>query len=186
MSDGTRTVLEGVLVRLISLGEEHLAKSLAWVNDPFIMATVLRVLPVTWEDQKRWYENLRSDPSKRGYAIHWREDGRHIGNTGLYHIDRRHLRAEFWIYLGEPAYRGKGAAGEALTLMRTLAFEELGLERLYLHVGVDNRPARNLYNRHGFVEEGILRRHYVIEGRPVDVAVMSQLRSEYDPQKYYS
>ncbi|MFZ5426245.1 MAG: GNAT family N-acetyltransferase [Thermodesulfobacteriota bacterium] len=173
-------VLEGHKVTLAPLGEEHLARSLEWVNDPHIMSTVLRVTPVSWSDQRAWHQSLQSNPSRMVYAILWREGGTHIGNTGLYHLDMLHRRGEFWIFLGDPSYRGLGAASEAMTLLERHAFETLGLERLYLHVGVDNLPARSLYTRHNFKEEGILRRHYIIGGKPVDVAVMSLLRQEYD------
>ena len=178
--------LSGPKIRLVQLAEEHLARSLVWVNDPYIMSCVLRVSPVTWEDQRRWYEGIFSDNSKMVYAILRASNGVHIGNTGLYHLDLTHRRAEFWIYLGEPGNRGTGVGSETLVLMKRLAFEHLGLTRLYLHVGLDNLPARCLYSRHGFKEEGILRHHYIIGGKPVDVAVMSQLDHEYDDHKQLS
>lgn len=179
-------VLTGSRVHLIPLGEEHLAKSLAWVNDPHIMSCVLRVSTVTWEDQRRWYATILSDPAKMVYAILRADDGSHIGNTGLYNINPSHRRAEFWIYIGDTASRGAGAASETLGLMRALAFVHLGLARLYLHVGLDNLPARRLYTRHGFREEGVLRHHYIIGGKPIDVAVMSQLKHEYEDCKQHS
>ena len=175
--------LVGSKVRLVPLGEGHLARSLEWVNDPYIMSCVLRVAPVTWEDQRHWYAAILSDPAKMVYAILRASDGLHIGNTGLYNIALPHRRAEFWIYIGDPGSRGTGAASETLRLMRALAFEHLELARLYLHVGLDNLPARCLYSRHGFREEGVLRHHYIIGGKPVDVAVMSQLEHEYDDHK---
>jgi RimJ/RimL family protein N-acetyltransferase len=183
MNTPAQPELAGSKVRLVPLGEEHLARSLEWVNEPYIMASVLRVTPVTWDDQKRWHAAILADPAKMVYAVLRSDDDLHIGNTGLYNIDRQHRRAEFWIYIGDPACRGIGAASDALGLMRTLAFEHLGLGRLFLHVGVDNRPARSLYSRHGFREEGVLRHHYIIGGKPVDVVVMSQLQHEYDHQK---
>ncbi|WP_243312604.1 GNAT family N-acetyltransferase [Fundidesulfovibrio agrisoli] len=177
-------VLEGGKVRLVPLAAEHLERSRKWVNDPFIMSTVLRVSHVTPEDHQRWFANILSDPGKLVYAILWKPGGIHIGNTGLYHLDMTHLRGEFWIYLGEAEYRGMGAASETLGLMKQLSFDMLGLRKLYLHVGLDNLPARSLYSRHGFREDGVLRQHYHIGGKPVDVAVMSQLRQEYDDNKH--
>ncbi|KAF0235143.1 MAG: hypothetical protein FD177_302 [Desulfovibrionaceae bacterium] len=176
--------LAGGKVRLVPLSDEHLAKSLEWVNDPYIMSTVLRVTPVTWEDQRRWYAAILSDPAKMVYAILRAGDGIHIGNTGLYHLDLTHRRAEFWIYLGDQDSRGTGAASETLTLMKALAFEHLGLTKLYLHVGLDNMPARCLYTRHGFKKEGVLRHHYIIDSKPVDIVVMSQLENEYDHESH--
>jgi len=184
MTDAPQPLLRGGRVRLEPLEERHLERSLEWVNAPHIMRAVLRVLPVTWEDQRRWHAAIQADPARLVWAIHDQGDDAHLGNTGLYHIDRLHRRAEFWIYLGDPGRRGRGAGGEALRLVRAFAFETLGLERLFLHVAVDNQPALNLYTRHGFLREGVLRGHYRIDGAPVDVAVMSQLKSEYDQQKH--
>jgi len=172
--------LGGSKVLLVPLGEEHLAKSLEWVNAPFIMATVLRVTPVTWDDQRRWFVGIKNDPTKFVYAIILKASGQHIGNTGLYGVDFFHRRGEFWIYIGDEDSRGKGAASESLRLIKDLAFKQLKLQRLYLHVGVDNLPARRLYTRNGFREEGVLRHHYIIDSKPVDIVVMSQLGHEYD------
>lgn len=186
MTSAAQPELSGTKVRLVPLAEEHLARSLVWVNDPYIMSCVLRVTSVTWDDQRQWYAAILSNPAKMVYAILRTSDGLHIGNTGLYNIDLSHRRAEFWIYIGDPDSRGTGAASETLGLMKAFAFEHLGLGRLYLHVGLDNLPARCLYSRHGFKEEGVLRHHYIIGGMPVDVAVMSQLEHEYDDHKQLS
>jgi RimJ/RimL family protein N-acetyltransferase len=186
MTAKTQPELEGDKVRLVPLGWEHLDRSRSWVNDPFIMSSVLRVSHVTREDQQRWHAGILSDPAKLVYAILWKDGNIHIGNTGLYNLDAAHLRGELWIFIGAAKYRGMGAASDALALMKRLSFDILGLRRLYLHVGLDNLPARSLYSRHGFREEGVLRQHYVIGGKPVDVAVMSQLRQEYDHQKHDS
>lgn len=173
-------VLEGSRVRLEPLAEEHLSRSMEWVNDPFIMSGVLRVLPVSWEDQQRWFAALQADPGRMVWALVQTRGNRHVGNTGLYHLDRDHSRAEFWIYLGAPESRGLGVASQALGLVKAFAFGPLGLRRLYLHVDVDNRPAFGLYTRHGFFCEGVLRQHYFIDGKWIDVAVMSLLKHEYD------
>ncbi len=177
-------VLSGDKAQLVPLSQEHLAQSLEWVNDPFIMSSVLRVLFVTWEDQLNWYSALKASDCCLVWAILDVHSKKHVGNTGLYSIDSNHKRAEFWIYLGDPQARGTGIGSQALALTKSFAFGPLGLMRLFLHVGVDNLAARHLYERHGFRLEGILRHHYIIENHPVDVAVMSILKNEYDQIKH--
>ncbi len=176
-------MFEGSAVRLVPLDREHLPASRCWANDPVLNRSMLRVLPVSCATHERWFAAIEADPAKMVFAVLWRENGAHIGNTGLYHIDLLHRRAEFWVLIGDRDYQGRGAGFEALTLMQTFAFEHLNLNRLYLHVGSDNVPAVRLYAKAGFTREGTLRQHYHIDGRDVDVDVLAQLKEEYEHQK---
>jgi diamine N-acetyltransferase len=163
-------------IALVPLERKHLDKALEWANDPALMPDILRVLPVC-------RDNIVADASKLVFAILHGDDGLHIGNTGLYQIDTIHRRAEFWILIGDQTHQGRGVGAEATALMRRFAFDHLNLHRLYLHVGSANSRARALYARQGFVEEGVLREHYYIDGSYRDVIAMSQLKREYDQQK---
>jgi RimJ/RimL family protein N-acetyltransferase len=174
---------EGTAIRLVPLDREHLEAARRWANDPALNRLMLRVLPVSSAAHERWFASIEGDPAKMVFAVLWRENGAHIGNTGLYHIDLLHRRAEFWVLIGEKDYQSRGAGFEALTLMQAFAFNHLNLNRLYLHVGTDNIPASRLYSKAGFTREGTLRQHYHIDGRDVNVDVWSQLKEEYEQQK---
>jgi putative acetyltransferase len=56
-------------------------------------------------------------------------------------------------------WRGQGVGG-ALVRAVVDAARELGAHKIALQVWPHNTAARRLYLRHGFVEEGVLRRHY--------------------------
>jgi RimJ/RimL family protein N-acetyltransferase len=56
-------------------------------------------------------------------------------------------------------WRGRGVGG-ALVEGAIAAARRLGAHKLSLQVWPHNQAARRLYRRHGFVEEGRLRRHY--------------------------
>ncbi len=56
-------------------------------------------------------------------------------------------------------WRGVGVGG-SLVRAAVDAARELGAHKLALQVWPHNDVARRLYLRHGFVEEGLLRRHY--------------------------
>lgn len=174
-------MLESGPISLRPITPDELEKTRAWANDLELRRLILRVGDVTPEDQLRWYERLQADASRQVFAVF--EQGRHVGNTGLYHIDPAHRRAEFWILLGDEGCRGRGLGGTVLGLMLTHGFEELGLHKIFLHVGEGNLAARRLYERFGFRQESLLREHYLIEGAWVDVLGMSLLRSEYHGQK---
>ena len=73
-----------------------------------------------------------------------------------------------------PGYRGSGT-GAAL-LERTLAAGAgAGIRRVELEVFASNSRARQLFERAGFVTEGIKRRARVLDGREDDVVCMARL-----------
>ena len=73
-----------------------------------------------------------------------------------------------------PGHRGSGT-GAAL-LERTLAAAAgAGIRRVELEVFASNSRARQLFERAGFVTEGIKRRARVLDGREDDVVCMARL-----------
>lgn len=176
-------MLMGERIRLDPLERADLERSRRWVNDAGIRRFLLRVLPVSSTDQNSWYEEILHNPGKLVFAIRLQGDDTHVGNTGFYSIDWIHRRGEFWILIGEPDARRRGIGFEALTLMCRYGFEELNLNRIYLHVGADNEAAIRLYQKWGFRREGILRSHYYINGKYTDVLVMGTLKDDDNTQK---
>ncbi|MDP2848546.1 MAG: GNAT family protein [Humidesulfovibrio sp.] len=174
-------MLETGPVVLKSLGEDELDQTRAWANAPELQRLILRSGQVAPEDQRLWFERLRADKTRLVFAVF--EHGRHVGNTGFYHIDSTHERAEFWILLGRDGSRGRGLGKAVLGLMLEHGFGALGLNKIFLHVGEGNLPAKRLYERFGFRQEALLREHYLIEGARVNVLGMSLLRSEYHGEK---
>ena len=76
-----------------------------------------------------------------------------------------------------PEFRGQGVADTMFAALKKTA-PELGLATLYLDVRVSNTPARRLYEKQGFVEDGIRRRFY---REPVEDAIlMHYALTEYE------
>lgn len=174
-------MLESGPLILKPISPDELEQTRIWANDPELKRLILRSGDVTSEDQCRWFERLQVDESRQIFAVF--EGGQHVGNTGLYHIDCIHGRAEFWILLGHAPSRGKGLGKLVLRLMLEHGFGTMGLHKIFLHVGEGNLVAQRLYEKFGFRRESLLREHYLIEGAWVNVLGMSLLRSEYDGEK---
>ncbi len=172
-------MLIGKKIQLVHLEKEDLAKSQVWVNDPAIKVLMLRVLPVTRMEQEKWLEDIIQSPSKMVFAIKLLDTGEHIGNTGFYHIDWLHRRAEFWILIGERGLWDQGVGTEVVRLMQRFAFCDLNLNKLYLYVGSTNDKAISLYKKLNFVTDGLLREHYFLDGSYLDVLAMSILKKDY-------
>ena len=82
-------------------------------------------------------------------------------------------------------WRGLGVGG-ALVRAVIDAASELGAHKVALQVWPHNEAARRLYLRHGFVEEGVLRRHYPRRnGQLWDAVVMGLVLDETSPGSPY-
>jgi len=176
-------MLIGEKIKLVPLEKEDLARTRSWANEASLNSKMLRVFPVTQMEQEKWYEDAVGDSSKVLFAVKTLKDEEHVGNTGLYHIDWIHRRAEFWILIGDRGFWRQGIGQEVGSLMQRYAFNGLNLNKLYLNVGADNSQAISLYKKLNFVQEGILRQHYYVEGRYLDVITMAILRRDCDDQE---
>ena len=67
-----------------------------------------------------------------------------------------------------PEFRGQGVADTMFAALKETV-PKLGLATLYLDVRVSNTPARRLYEKQGFVEDGIRKRFY---REPVEDAIL--------------
>lgn len=78
-------------------------------------------------------------------------------------------------------WRGRGVGG-ALVRATIDVTRELGAHKLALQVWPHNHAARRLYLRHGFTEEGLLRRHYPrSNGELWDAVIMGLVLDETSP-----
>jgi len=170
-------------LQLEPIGPEHLDNTRRWANDPDLNAAILRSLPVTRHAQEQWYARLVQSSDRLVWAVKTSDTDEHIGNTGLYHLDFLHRRGEFWVLIGEKSHYGHGYGSEIVSCILQFGFLVLNLNRIYLNVGMENRRAIALYEKHGFLQEGILREHYYIRGSYMDVMTMGILRSDYDKSK---
>jgi RimJ/RimL family protein N-acetyltransferase len=78
-------------------------------------------------------------------------------------------------------WRGQGV-GTAIVVAAIDAARQIGAHKLALQVWPHNEAARRLYLRHGFAEEGMLRRHYPRRnGELWDAVVMGLVLDETSP-----
>jgi diamine N-acetyltransferase len=107
-------------------------------------------------------------------------DGALVGTISLMHIDHRNRRSELGrVLIGEERMRRGGLGREMTHLVLEYAFNHLNLHKVECEVVAGNLPARELYGRFGFVEDGVLRQHVFKDGRYLDVIVLSLLERDY-------
>lgn len=160
-------------ITLVPFAEEHLDNAFRWIRLPEIRRGILMDRTVDREGHRHWFESLAADEGQAVYAI---VAGRvHVGCLGFRNIDRSHRRAEFWIYLG-PEHQGLGYALPSVRAALEQAFEALGLEKVSLHVRLDNAVAIATYRKAGFAEEGMLKGEFRLGGERIDVLRMGCLK----------
>lgn len=135
--------------------------------------------PFTKDETKSWIEMCIKKTNGYEQKAILTEDGIHIGWIDLKNIDSLNKHAELGIAIGDKNYWGKGCGLSAMEEMMKFGFQELGLNKIWLRVEVDNLQAIKSYKRAGYVEEGILRQDRLRKGVYVDRLRMSILKEEY-------
>jgi RimJ/RimL family protein N-acetyltransferase len=107
-------------------------------------------------------------------------DGRLLGDCGCYDVSAQGRSCQVGWMIGDPEARGKGFGTDMiLTLLRYL-FRERNMERVMLTVFSYNAHGIRLYEKLGFVREGVLRENVFAMGRYHDEHAYSMLRREYE------
>ena len=152
------------------LSLEHAAATAAWMDDPLIARGIgLRSEP-SLDSTRDWIRRAQLDPAIHPFAI---VDGAdHVGNVVLDELDRYLGTARLSIYVGSAAARGIGVAQQAIALVSAHAARALDLHKLWLTVHTGNAAAIAAYLRCGFVEEGVLRDEFMIDGVRTDILRM--------------
>lgn len=86
------------------------------------------------------------------------------------------------IAIGDEAKRGQGYGAEALRLLLDFAFGELNLRRVQLTVFSYNTTAIALYEKLGFLREGVFREFVYRDGQVYDMLLYGLLRREWEAQ----
>lgn len=151
-----------------------------WINDREQVLFNAPYKPVHENQHQVWFESIQKQDSVVIFGIRLIETNKLIGTCQLHSIDPVSRAAELQIRLGEVGERGKGYGTEAIRLLLQFGFSDLNLNRIYLHVFSANTPAIRVYEKSGFIREGLLRQAVYIDGRYEDVILMGILRDEYE------
>ena len=173
-----RTKLKGEQVYLRVLERSDIAVTTSWMNSEEI-SDIMGYLPVfSLEGQYEWFDKLKNDRTRFIFAV-CTNDGRHIGNIALGNVDMLHRHAMFSIFLVADTDRAKGIGSEATRLLLGFAFDKLNLNKVHLRTSERFSEAVRMYEKLGFVREGVMRQHVFANGVYEDKVIYSMLRSEY-------
>jgi RimJ/RimL family protein N-acetyltransferase len=162
-------VIEGTRVRLEPPRPEWAPIYQRWLADTEVTRHLLHRNPPSLHQEEDFLEKAAEDPNGVIWTIVLREDGRPIGMIGLDKIDWRLRDAESGIAIGDKGEWRRGHASEAMRLRTEYAFMELGLRKIWTGVQMPNVGSRRALEKAGYRQCGVMRRHFFVGGRWLDV-----------------
>lgn len=158
---------------------------LEWMHDSEIQQNFkMETLNKTYEDVISFIQNAATELSD-GKSLHFAiadEQDEYLGTISLKDVDLIAKKAEYSICLRRKA-QGQGVAVKATDKLLQMAFEQFGLQRVYLNVLADNKKAIHLYVKCGFSYEGEFRKHLYLRGEYKDLKWYGILKEEYIQMK---
>jgi RimJ/RimL family protein N-acetyltransferase len=134
--------------------------------------------PVDPERDRKFRDWRNSQPDRLDLAVVDKVSGACVGEVVLNEYDAGNQSCNFRTLMAA-AGRNRGLGTEALRMLVEYGFQRLGLHRIHLEVYAFNPRARHVYEKAGFVAEGVLRDALRYEDKWIDATVMSILAPEW-------
>jgi RimJ/RimL family protein N-acetyltransferase len=137
------------MIKFVEFNEIFLESSWGWLNDPEIR--LLTDTPDFTKDQQYlWYKGLSRRDDYLVFGV--MEDSSPIGVVGLKNINKNKGQAEYFGYIGEKKYWGKGIGTLMMKKMEIIAKEKYNLSEIVLYVITENLRAIKLYRKMGYCQ----------------------------------
>lgn len=146
----TRCEFHSSLLNFRPIGHQDLELMYQWRSDQQQSRFLLAPAPQGVEQQKKWYEKVKDDPSCVYYMTFRASDPEHpFGYTSITKIDAQTSSAEFGVVIGSHQDVGKGQSFYLGGSLLTIAFRCLGLSHLYSSCHPENTLANRAVERLG-------------------------------------
>ena len=140
-------------------------------NQPGVIAGTLQTPFRSKAFQKKRLEENPPHRTHLGAEI----GGKLVGTAALMRLELRRSHVGTVGMGVHDAYQGRGAGGALLAALLQMADRWLGLTRVELTVYADNARAIGLYEKFGFVREGLHRAFALRDGVFVDALAMARM-----------
>ena len=123
----------------------------SWFSDPDVKRYITSARAVPSVEELRQYIAARErSPDVLFLGVFVRSDGTHIGNIKFEPVDREASRATLGIMIGDPVWRGQGAAAEIIAGANEWVAAHCGIREVVLGVARDHTGAKRAYEKAGF------------------------------------
>ena len=168
------------MLRLRELARKDLESINKWRNNHTLidfLGAPYRYINI--EVDIKWYENYMVNRATTVRCAIVEEDDEILGLVSLTDINHMNQSAELQIMIGDSENQGKGLGTFAVKEILSHAFNNLNLHRVELGVLESNTRAIHLYEKCGFVREGLKREFCYKNGKFENLLVYSCLKNEF-------
>jgi ribosomal-protein-serine acetyltransferase len=155
------------LFALVDANREYLREWLPWLDS------------TRHEDDVRTFVEDARQKAAAGVSVQFAivSDGRIVGVVGFHEIDRADDAVGIGYWVAESEQR-RGLVTRGVRALSEMAFGELGLRRVEIHVATENARSRAIPERLGFRHEGVRPQAERLYDRYVDLDVFSLVAEE--------
>lgn len=164
-------------IKIRKFQQEDIPYKVKWINDTENNQFLHYDLPLREDKTLLWFNSIKDRTDRADFTITYNGDP--AGIIGLLNIDNKNRKAEYYITLGGAEFKGKGIAKMASDLLIMESYYNYNLNKIYLYTEVDNESAQRLFERIGFIKEGLLKQDLIQKGRKVDRFIYGLLVEEY-------
>ncbi len=160
-----------------------LATSHKFINSTEINE-IMGYLPISMEEQRKWYETTINNKSKFIFAIYKRNNDEYIGNVGFGNIDYINRNAMLSIFIFKPQDRNKNYGKKSMKLILNFAFNRLNLHKITVRTATEygiktKTDTISFYKKCGFKIEGIQKEQYYRDGKYINRILMGIFKNDY-------
>ena len=172
-------------IELVPYESSFLEPFIEWRNQP-LSVRHNPLQPMTIEEIAKMLAREGSDLAdlKKHESYRWfvALDSHVLGSVSLKNISHSMAYAEIGYGIAQAHHR-RGIATAAVGLLVKKVFTETALRKLLAFVHDKNQPSRRVLEKLGFNQKGLLREHYIINGKVEDEILYSLLKHEWRPKK---
>lgn len=175
---GAEMIIQGEKIILRALEKNDANLLLDIINDPDTENMLGgSSYPVSYDMQCEWIENQKNDDTVFRTIIALKDEKKTgIGTIILNNIDMKNGTAEIHVKLAVENNRGKGYGTEAVNTMVKYAFNEMRLNCIYAEILEYNLPSIKLFEKCGFIKEGILSSRVFKGGKYINLMSFSKIK----------
>ncbi len=165
------TDIETPRLKIETFSKKYLTERyVSWLNDPEIMRYSEQKHKVhTLESCREYWKSFEETPNYFWAIVEREKMLGHIGNLSV-HLDKINLVADIGILIGEKSAWGKGYGLEAWNAVCHYLLRKEGMHKVSAGALLENKAMLKVMERSGMVKDGFRRKHYLFEGKRVDIA----------------
>lgn len=152
-----------------------------YASDPVVSRFMPWQVHQATDDTREFIDFIRKgyeDHKQLTWAIELKSENKMIGTIDFVSWLQKRQRAEVGYTLSH-RYWGQGLMHEAAEALIDFGFKEMDLIKVEAPIMLDNKQSQRVAEKLGMIREGVLRKHMIIKGEFVDLAMYAVLKDEF-------